>query len=159
VTAADPFAVLGLPARPDLTDQQVREAWIAIAAATHPDRPDGGDQAQYADASAAYAQLRTPWQRTEACADLTAGQIPPPVAPATLAHPHLPALAGVLLVPARIRHGRPRRLALRVLAAALLAVLVTYSGAGAPSIAAVLAGVGMWLLLTGRGDLAPPPGR
>jgi hypothetical protein len=159
VTTPDPFAVLGLPARPDLTDQQVCEAWIAIATATHPDRPDGGDTTRYAAASTAYAKLRTPWQRSEACADLASGQIPAPVPPAALTRAHLPTLAGVLMVPARIRHGRPRRLALRVLAAAVLAVLVTYSGAGAPSIAAVLVGVGMWLLLTGRGDLAPPPGR
>ena len=37
----DPFAALGLPARPDLSDEQVRAAWRAIAAATHPDRPGG----------------------------------------------------------------------------------------------------------------------
>ena len=64
-----------------------------------------------------------------------------------------------MMVPARIRHGRTRRLACRILAAALLAVLVAYSGAGTPAIAAVLTGIGTWLLLTGRGDLAPPPGR
>ena len=77
----NPFAVLGLPARPDLTDEQVRAAWRAIAAATHPDRPDGGDPARYAAASAAYAVLRTAWGRSEAYADLTA-QAPPAVPPA-----------------------------------------------------------------------------
>ena len=66
----DPFAALGLPARPDLSDEQVRAAWRSIAAATHPDRPDGGDLARYTAASAAYAQLRTPWARSEAYADL-----------------------------------------------------------------------------------------
>ena len=34
----NPFEALGLPARPDLPDEQVRAAWRAIAAATHPDR-------------------------------------------------------------------------------------------------------------------------
>ena len=38
----NPFTALGLPADPHLTDEQVRAAWRAIAAATHPDRPDGG---------------------------------------------------------------------------------------------------------------------
>ena len=66
----DPFDALGLPARPDLPDEQVRAAWRAIAAATHPDRPDGGDLARYTAASAAYGELRTPWGRSEAYADL-----------------------------------------------------------------------------------------
>ena len=39
---------------------------------THPDRADGGDPAAYAAAAAAYAQLRTPWGRSEALADLAA---------------------------------------------------------------------------------------
>ena len=66
----NPFRALGLPERPDLTDEQVRAAWRNIAAATHPDRPDGGDLARYTAASAAYAELRTPWARSEAYADL-----------------------------------------------------------------------------------------
>jgi curved DNA-binding protein CbpA len=66
----DPFTALGLPARPGLPDEQVRAAWRQIAAATHPDRPDGGDLARYTQATAAYAQLRTPWARSEAYADL-----------------------------------------------------------------------------------------
>ena len=68
--AVNPFDALGLPARPDLTDEQVRAAWRAIAAATHPDRPGGGDVARYTAATAAYAVLRTPWGRSEAFADL-----------------------------------------------------------------------------------------
>src|SRR3954447_15995283 len=77
----NPFEALGLPTRPDLTDEQVPGAWRAIAAATHPDRPDGGDLARYTAASAAYAELRTPWSRSEAYADLAdhaiqAGQDP-----------------------------------------------------------------------------------
>src|SRR5690348_4565133 len=69
-TPLNPFLALGLPERPDLTDEQVRAAWRSIAAATHPDRPDGGDLARYTAASAAYAELRTPWGRSEAYADL-----------------------------------------------------------------------------------------
>ena len=59
MTTPDPFTALGLPARPDLSDEQVRAAWRAVATATHPDRPDGGDPARYTAASAAYATLRT----------------------------------------------------------------------------------------------------
>ena len=51
---ADPFSVLGLPARADLTDDDVRSAWRRIAAATHPDRADGGDPGRFAAAAAAY---------------------------------------------------------------------------------------------------------
>ena len=61
----NPFTALGLPMRPDLTDEQVRAAWRAIAAATHPDRPDGGDVGRYTAAATAYAQLRTAWGRSE----------------------------------------------------------------------------------------------
>ena len=66
----NPFAALGLPERPDLDDETVRAAWRRIAAATHPDRADGGDLARYTQATAAYAELRTPWSRSEAYADL-----------------------------------------------------------------------------------------
>jgi hypothetical protein len=69
----DPFAVLGLPALAELTDDDVRAAWRRIAAATHPDREDGGDPAQFGAAAAAYALLRTSWGRGEVLADLSAG--------------------------------------------------------------------------------------
>ena len=49
--STNPFAALGLPVRSDLTDEQVRAAWRAIAAATHPDRADGGDVARYTAAA------------------------------------------------------------------------------------------------------------
>ena len=75
---ADPFTVLGLPAGPGLTDDEVRAAWRRIAAATHPDRADGGDAARFAAAAAAYTLLRTGSGRAEALADLSssAGQGP-----------------------------------------------------------------------------------
>ena len=71
--ADDPFAALGLAARPDLSDDDVRGAWRRIAAATHPDRFDGGDPGSYSAAAAAYAVLRTGYGRGEALADLRSG--------------------------------------------------------------------------------------
>jgi hypothetical protein len=160
----DPFAALGLPARPGLTDEQIRAAWRAIATTTHPDLPGGGDPARYAAASAAYAVLRTPWGRSEAYADLTAAAppllgrvVPPGAVPA--GRPHLSPWRGMLLVPARVRHGRPVRLVVRIVAAAALAFLVTHSGAGTPAIAGLVTSIATWIVLTARGDLAPPPGR
>ncbi|HET9081554.1 MAG TPA: J domain-containing protein [Trebonia sp.] len=69
----DPFAVLGLPARSDLTDEDVRAAWRRIAAVTHPDLEDGGDPARFSAAAAAYDTLRTSFGRGEALADLEPG--------------------------------------------------------------------------------------
>jgi hypothetical protein len=68
----DPFAALGLPARAGLTDDDVRAAWRRVAAATHPDREDGGDPVRFGAAAAAYAMLRTSYGRGEALADLSA---------------------------------------------------------------------------------------
>jgi hypothetical protein len=152
----DPFTVLGLPARPDLTGEEVSAAWRAIATATHPDREDGGDPARYAAASAARATLRTAWGRSEAYADLTASPAARRAAPA---RPRLSRWRAVVLVPARVRHGRPGRLALRIAAAAVVAFGVTRTGAGTPAIAGVVTGIGTWLALSARGDLAPPLGR
>jgi hypothetical protein len=66
----DPFAALGLPARPGLTDDEVRSAWRRVATATHPDRADGGDPSRFALAAAAYTVLRTRSGRGEALADM-----------------------------------------------------------------------------------------
>ena len=156
----DPFAALGLPADPGLSDDQVRTAWRKIAAATHPDRADGGDVPRYTAAASAYAQLRTAWGRSEAYADLTTT---PGYAPAPAAQ--LPAAPGiglwhaVLLVPARIRHGRPVRLLIRAIVAAVLCLVVLHLVPGQPSGPAVVTGLITWFVLTARGDLAPPPGR
>jgi hypothetical protein len=157
---ADPFAALGLRPAPDLPDDEVRAAWRRIAAATHPDRPDGGDPQAYRDASAAYALLRTPWGRSEAWADLRAAIIParPPDRPPPFWRPELPAgsARGAVLLPARIWSGRIGRLAVRLLAAAAAAFLVWLPHAGTPATAAVWTGIGTWLVVTGRSDLAPP---
>ena len=69
----DPFTELGLPALAELTDDDVRAAWRRIAAATHPDREDGGDPARFGAAAAAYVLLKTQFGRGEALADLSGG--------------------------------------------------------------------------------------
>jgi hypothetical protein len=167
----DPFEALGLPARPDLDDEEVRAAWREVAAATHPDRPDGGDLARYTQASAAYAELRSPWGRSEAYADLAEraggggeadtaplpavpgeGRPPPPAVPWRL-------LAGLVRLPARIRRGRPLRLLIRAGVAAGLSLAVLALIPGRPAAPADVGGLILWFVLTGRRDLAPPPER
>ena len=101
----------------------------------HPERADGGDLARYTSATAAYVQLRTPWGRSEAYADVTAaGQdtSPLPVVPeAGDAKAWAGAVAGgpagvlelvgafTWQLPARIRYGRPLRLVIKGVVAAL----------------------------------------
>jgi hypothetical protein len=165
----NPFAALGLPARPDLADEEVRAAWRAIAAATHPDRADGGDLAAYTAASAAYAELRTPWARSEAYADLAerawAGiepdTSPLPVIGGAEAAPVPPwqPLVAVWQLPARVWRGRPLRLALRGVIAAALSLLVLHLIPGSPAAPADVALLVLWFVLKGRRDLAPPPER
>jgi len=165
--STSPFAALGLPERPDLDDEQVRAAWRAIAAATHPDRPDGGDLARYTAASAAYAELRTGWGRSEAYADLAAraaldGEPDTAPLPAIPAEAHPPSgappwhpLAAAWQLPARIRRGRPRRLLLRAVIAAILSLAVLRLIPGTPAAPADITGLVTWFALTGRKDLAP----
>ena len=166
----DPFEALGLSARPDLTDEQVRAAWRAIAAATHPDCADGGDLARYTAASAAYAELRTPWGRSEAYADLlqqaeldgepVTGPLPVISADGEQADglPRHP-LAAVWEFPARVRRGRPRRLLLRAAIAAVLSLAVLQLIPGTAAAPADITGLITWFVLTARRDLAPPPER
>ncbi len=185
-TNTNPFEALGLPARRDLTDEQVREAWRAIAAATHPDRADGGDLARYTAASAAFAELRTPWSRSEAWADLAeqawavgrdfpgselghgdsepdtsplpAIQAAPPPGPAPGAWTGHP-LAAAWQLPSRIRRGHPVRLLIRAVIAAALSLLVLNLIPGTPAAPADVFGLALWFVLTGRKDLARPPER
>jgi hypothetical protein len=165
-TTPNPFRALGLPERPDLTDEQVRAAWRNIAAATHPDRPDGGDLAQYTAASAAYAELRSPWGRSEAYADLADqaddGPVTAPLPPVPGEEPPVPPwqpLLALTQVPARICSGRPLRLAIRGLIATVLALIVLQLVPGTPAAPADIGGLTIWFVLTGRKDLAPPPER
>ena len=153
--AADPFTVLGLPAQPEVGDDEVRAAWRRIAAATHPDRADGGDPARFAAAAAAYTALRTRSGRGEALADLAAPRpragVPRPGAPGWR-RPHL----GLARLLARVRRGRPGRLALRLAAAAAVIAAVVAVAGWAPATPALITGVLTWLLLTARHDVAPP---
>jgi hypothetical protein len=154
----NPFAALYLPASPSLTDEDVRAAWRAAAAATHPDRADGGNPAAYAAASAAYAQLRTPWGRSEALADLAVlPHVPPPVTTDPL--PWHALLTVTAALPARVARGRPLRLAVRAAIAAAAACAAVRLVPGTPSAPAAAFGCALWWLLTARADLAPPPGR
>ena len=130
-----------------------------------PDRRNGGDVARYTAATAAYAALRTPWGRSEAFADLgldDTAPCRPSMAPARSppppARPVRPAdlLAAVGQLPARIRHGRPRRLLIRAAAASLLSLGVLHLIPGQPAAPALVTGLITWFLLTGRSDLAPP---
>ena len=154
----NPFAALGLPADPALTDEQVRAAWRRVAAATHPDRADGGNAAAYAAAQAAWSQLRTPWGRSEALADLAVlPHVPAAPAPAPL--PWHAGFRAVAVLPARIGKGRPWRLLVRTAMAAAAAWAALLLVPGTPSAPAAVFGCFLWWLLTARADLAPPPGR
>jgi hypothetical protein len=155
----NPFTALHLPASPTLTDEDVRAAWRTAAAATHPDRPDGGNPAAYAAASAAYAQLRTPWGRSEALADLAASSphVPPPVTTDPLPWHALFAFTAAL--PARVARGRPLRLTARAAVAAAAGYAAVLLVPGTPAAPACASGCALWWLLTARADLAPPPGR
>ncbi len=175
---ADPFSVLGLPARADLTDDDVRSAWRRIAAATHPDRADGGDPGRFAAAAAAYTTLRTRSGRGEAVADLASPSAGPRSAPARPPRPRPPRprpprpglprpgrarspaaspSPGAARLLSRIRRGRPARLALRVLIAAAVGTVAAAVAGFQPATPALITGAVTWLLLTARHDLAPPP--
>jgi hypothetical protein len=175
-TTSNPFEILGLPARRDLTNEEVDAARRAIAVATHPDREDGGDLARYTQASAAFAELRTGWSRSEAYADLVEqawaagydgldddGQhrtepLPPSRSIPRPACPRRPA-SGPGRAAVRIRRGRPLHLALRAIIAATLSLLVLNLIPGHPAAPADILGLIIWFMLTGRKDLAPPPER
>jgi hypothetical protein len=179
---ATPFGVLGLPASRDLTDDDVRAAWRRIAAATHPDRLDGGDPARFAAASAAYAVLRTPAGRGETLAAgepgaaaaprPAGGQVPagvPRVAPpgAPGARELAPVAAGTPRYPAgpagpltravtRVTRGRPAMLAARILIVAAAGTVSAVVAGPVPATPALITGALTWFVLTARHDLAPP---
>ena len=176
VRQADPFAVLGLPASAGLTDDEVRAAWRRIAAATHPDRADGGDAARFAAAAAAYTTVRTKFGRAEALADRTrpAGPRRWPwvwgrrAATGSGSRRGRPAAAGERRRrrPAaglgagrwwsRVRRGRPARLALRIAAVAAVSITVALVAGPRPATPALITGALTWLAVTARHDLAPP---
>jgi hypothetical protein len=154
---SDPFSILGLEPRPDLTDDEVHAAWRRTASTTHPDREDGGDPRRFADAAAAYTALRTRFGRGEALADL-GGDRPGrrgggggrSVMELVFAGGRWPAR-----LPARVWRGWPARLALRVLAAVAACVAAVAVAGPHPAAPALVTGVATWLVLTARHDLAP----
>jgi curved DNA-binding protein CbpA len=151
----NPFDVLGLAASAGLSDDEVRAAWRRAAAATHPDREDGGDPAAFAAAAVAYTLLRTTAGRSEAIADLAE--------PAGGGGDHGPVPGLMKLLPgaggrlaSRVYRGRPIRLAWRVLAVIAAGSLAVVAVGWQPASAAVITGALTWLLRTGRADLAGP---
>jgi curved DNA-binding protein CbpA len=149
---SSPFVVLGLPASRELTDDDVRSAWRRIAAATHPDRADGGDPTAFAAAAAAYTLLRTAAGRGEALAGMSepdGGRSPGGPVPRTNRLASAAAIAGW-----RIHHGRPARLAVRLLAAGTAGAIAVLAVGWQPASVAVITGALTWLLVSGRADLA-----
>jgi hypothetical protein len=137
---ADPFAALGLPAQPGLTDDEVRAAWRRIAAATHPDRDDGGDPRAFAAAAAAYTDLRTQTGRREALADRGTPR----------------RCGGARL--ARLQRGRPLVLALRLAVATTVSLAAVLAAGFQPATYAVIAAALTWFIRTARREVAPPAG-
>lgn len=146
---ADPFRALGVRRSAELADDEIRAAWRRKAAATHPDRADGGDPAAFAAAAVAYTMLRTPAGRAEALAADSRATSPPRGFHRGWLRGPAAALA------ARIWRGRPGTLAARVLAAGVAGAAAVLAVGWQPASAAVITGALTWLILTGRADLAP----
>ena len=158
---ADAFSLLGISPEDQLTDDEVRAAWRRIAAATHPDRADGGDPERFAAAAAAYTELRTRYGRNEARAALReprdrAGR-QPGRQPSSAQPPRVqPSMTRVVAeIGARVRSGRPVRLALRFAVAAVAATFGALAAGGGPAGPALAVGAATWLVLTARQDLGP----
>jgi hypothetical protein len=169
-TTGDPFGVLGLTPDPGLTDDDIRVAWRRIAAATHPDRADGGNLAAFAEAARAYHDLRTPVGRGEALADLreqhgrrprspgTAGPTPTVRPPARADHLHRWAGSGSGALRLSRPVGaawliRPVRLAVRILVTAALCAAVIAVAGWRPATPALIVGALTWLLRSARHDI------
>jgi hypothetical protein len=154
MTGQDPYRALGLAPSRDLTDDDVRAAWRRIAAATHPDRGDGGDLAGFAAAAAAYAVLRTRDGRGEALADLlTPGA---PAMPANRPRARQSPASWLRSAAARVRQGRPAVLALRLLLAAAVTAVAVAAAGWQPATIAILVGVITWFAGTAGQDVVPP---
>jgi curved DNA-binding protein CbpA len=134
------FDVLGLPVSSELTDDDVRAAWRRVAAATHPDRADGGDPAAFAAAAAAYTLLRTSSGRGEVLADLREAPTHPRPSslPPTGARTSWPGRRAAF------------RLGIRLLAAVAAVALAVAAVGWQPASFAILAGALTWLLVASR---------
>jgi hypothetical protein len=157
--AAAAFAALELPVSPELTDDDVRAAWRRVAAATHPDRADGGDPTRFAAAAAAYTVLRTRSGRGELLADGAASgrlrRVPGAGTAAPLGLPAGQPGRQAKAVLHRVAGGRPWRLALRLLTAACACAAAVAAAGWQPATPALITGALTWLALTARHDLAP----
>jgi hypothetical protein len=152
--AGDPFATLGLEPSAGLTDDDVRAAWRRIAAATHPDRADGGDPDRFAIAAAAYTELRTSFGRGEALASRGDRARSRTASPSAAPRQQMRAILAT--VGAMLGRGRSLRLAVRVIVAAAAATVGVLAGHGGPAGPALVTGAMTWLILTGRHDLRAP---
>jgi hypothetical protein len=150
---ADPFAALGLDPGAHLTDDDVRAAWRRIAAATHPDRPDGGNPETFAIAAAAYADLRTAYGRGEARANGLATARSRTTRRGALFSAIARVLAAPAGVAAAVRCRRPVMLAVRVATGGCAAVAGVIAAGPGPAGPALAAGAVTWLVLTARHDL------
>jgi hypothetical protein len=148
-----PFDVLGLDPATDPTDDDVRSAWRRVAAATHPDRADGGDPGAFAVAAAAYTALRTAAARREVLADERDRASGPARTDPVPVHNGSP-VALAARAARRIGHGRPVRLAARLLAAGAASALAVAAVGWQPASLAIITGAATWLLCTGRAELA-----
>ena len=177
--AGGAFGVLGLAAAAGVTDDEVRVAWRRAAAASHPDRADGGDPAAFAAAAAAYSELRTRFGRGEARADLAAATapragrrrwLPRRDATADLALPlrdgtgpgaarrwlarRGAATASVRRTGGQGRWRRAARMAGRVAGAAAVGVLAVGVDGMRPASLALIIGAATWLARSSRYDWA-----
>lgn len=143
----DPFAALGLPARAGLSDEDVRAAWRRIAAATHPDRDDGGDPRRFSAAAAAYDTLRTSFGRGEALADLGLAGRAPQAAHRTAHHGVRSAArhAQRTGVPRLSASGRGWRLVLRAAAGGAVTAAALVAVGWTPATVGLLAGALTWV--------------
>jgi hypothetical protein len=183
----NPFRALGLDADPGLTDDDIRAAWHRVAAATHPDRADGGDPAAFSAAAAAYSDLRSAFGRGEALADLAGDPAsgarrwrrrgrgrwrgwgrrrpwPARDRSARAAGPGRPgwppsaaAAAALWRWTARLRAGSPARLAVLIAAGGAVSVLAVIIDGGQPASLALIAGAATWVLRGARRYLGAGP--
>ena len=145
----DPYAALGMPARAGQSDEDVRAAWRRIAAATHPDRDDGGDPARFGAAAAAYDTLRTSSGRGEALADLGQAGRAPMAAHRAAQHgvPGAARHARRTGVPRLSASGRGGRLALRAAAGGGVTAAALVAAGWTPATVGLLAGALTWVAL------------
>jgi hypothetical protein len=152
----NPFRALGLEDDPALTDDDIQAAWHRTAAATHPDRADGGDPAAFSAAAAAYSDLRTAFGRGEARADLGRRS-------AAARRRGTARLTGGRLTVSRVTGGRPVRLAVLIAAGTGAGVLAVVIDGWQPASVALIVGAATWVLtgarryLGGRPAAAGPP--